>query len=256
MMYDTFSEDYDRFVNWNNRLVFEMPFLQAQLQAGSARRVLDAATGTGQHPIALAKAGFNTAGADLSPAMIQRAHENARQARVEVPFLAAGFGGLARAFAGSPLFPFDAVLCLGNSLPHVLSLEDLHGTLADFAACLRPEGVLILQNRNFDAVMSTRTRWMEPQTHREGDTERIFLRFYDFEPNGLITFNIITLKREGQGGWKQTVSASRLRPLLQAELAAVLQGAGFSDVKWFGSLAGEPFNPAASGNLVAVAKRV
>ena len=49
MMYDTFSTDYDRFVNWPSRLAAELPFIESQLEAAGARRVLDAACGTGQH---------------------------------------------------------------------------------------------------------------------------------------------------------------------------------------------------------------
>ncbi len=30
-MYNKFSQDYDRFVNWHNRLAFELPFLLKQL---------------------------------------------------------------------------------------------------------------------------------------------------------------------------------------------------------------------------------
>lgn len=255
MMYDTFSDDYDRFVNWDNRLRFELPFLEQQLHSASARTVLDAACGTGQHTIALARRGYRAVGADLSAPMIARARANTRLAGVEVPFEAVGFGSLARIFEHSPLFPFDAVLCLGNSLPHVLNQAELNAALGDFAACLRLGGALILQNRNFDAVMSTRARWMEPQAHREDDTERIFLRFYDYEPDGLINFNILTLKREGQGAWQQQVTTTRLRPLLQADLDGALDAAGFTDIQWFGSLAGEPFNPSASGNLVVVARK-
>ena len=57
-MYETFSKDYDRFVNWQNRLAYELPFIQDQLQSVNAKRVLDAATGTGMHAIALAKRGY------------------------------------------------------------------------------------------------------------------------------------------------------------------------------------------------------
>lgn len=35
-MYDEFSSDYDRFVNWPGRLAVEMPFVEAQLQAAAA----------------------------------------------------------------------------------------------------------------------------------------------------------------------------------------------------------------------------
>lgn len=254
-MYDGFSDDYDRFVNWQGRLAFEMPFLESQLRAAAAQRVLDAACGTGQHALALAQRGYQACGADLSEAMVARAHLNAEQAGVPLDFTAAGFGGLHAAFAAHSLFPFDALLCLGNSLPHALSAQALADALADFAACLRPGGVLLLQNRNFDALLRTKERWMEPQAHREGDMERIFLRFYDYDPDGLITFNILTLKRQGSGPWQQRLSATRLRPLPRTELGTALSQAGFDRLAWYGGLDGSPFDLAASANLVAVARR-
>ena len=118
--YDAFSSDYDRFVNWPGRLAAELPFLQQQLRAAGAQRVLDAACGTGMHAVALAQNGFNLAGADLSSGMVERARANAAAANVSVAFAAVGFGQLAGAFRGSEIFPFDALLCLGNSLPHLL----------------------------------------------------------------------------------------------------------------------------------------
>ena len=130
-MYDVFSSDYDRFVNWPSRLEAELPFIQAQLDAAGARSALDAACGTGRHAIALAERGYETAGADISQQMVSRARQNAAAAGVDVRFEAAGFGGLAAAFGRRS---FDAVLCLGNSLPHVLSEAELAGALADFAA--------------------------------------------------------------------------------------------------------------------------
>ena len=75
-LYDSF-DDYDRFVNWERRLAYELPFIEAQLQAANARRVLDVACGTGQHALALARRGYEVVGADLSAAMIERARENA-----------------------------------------------------------------------------------------------------------------------------------------------------------------------------------
>ncbi len=260
-MYDAFSADYDRFVNWNDRLGFEMPFLLRQLDPlahrdGQPARILDAACATGRHAIALAMRGFAAAGADLSPAMINLARENAADAAVSTPFLTAGFGQLKDAFAASPLIPFDAVLCLGNSLPHLLNPVDLAAALADFAAVLRPRGKVIIQNRNFDAVLLQRERWMEPQSHREGSQEWIFARFYDFDPDGLITFNILTLHRRDQESWQQRITSTRLRPLRQSELTATLAATGFGDFAAFGSLGGAVFDPASSGNLVLVASKL
>ena len=254
-MYDTFSADYDRFVNWSNRLAYELPFLQGllrNLEAGADRplHILDAACGTGMHAIALAQLAYWAAGADISAGMIEQARLNAAQAGVEVEFQAAGFGELASAFANRELLPFDALLCLGNSLPHLLGPAELAAALADFAACLRPGGLLLIQNRNFDAVLAQRSRWMEPQSHQEGEREWVFVRFYDLLSEELIHFNILTLRRVRGEAWEQQVISTPLRPLRLEELSAALRSAGFGSLSAYGDLAGGAYDPAASGNLV------
>ncbi len=256
-MYDQFSVDYDRFVNWGARLAAELPFIERQLQPLSVGRqtplrVLDAACGTGKHAIALAQKGYSVAGVDLSAGMIERAQANASSERVLARFEVAGFGRLAKIFGKAS---FDALLCLGNSLPHLLSPEDLASALADFAACLKPGGLLLVQNRNFDRVLEHKERWMEPQAHLEGQREWLFLRFYDFDPDGLISFHVVTLARGEAGSWAQQISTTRLWPMRQAELVAALSAAGFHDAIWYGDMGGAPFQPAHSGNLVFSVRR-
>ena len=73
-MYDDFSEDYDRFVNWSGRLAYEMPFLEAALRRGR-RAGLRLRDGDARHRPG-AK-GYASAGADLSPRMVERARANA-----------------------------------------------------------------------------------------------------------------------------------------------------------------------------------
>ncbi len=254
-MYDALSSDYDYFVNWPNRLAAEMPFIEAQLrplgQADRPARVLDAACGTGMHVIELARRGYAADGADLSAGMIDKARANAAAARVAARFEAVGFGGLAAVFQG-----YDAVLCLGNSLPHVLESDALAAALADFAACLHPGGLLLIQNRNFDAVLARRERWMGPEAHRQGEQEWLFVRFYDFDPDGRITFHILTLTRYTPAdAWQQRLTSTRLHPQRKDELLPALQAAGFGALAVYGGLNGSPFDPQTSPNLVLAAYR-
>lgn len=249
--YDAFSCDYDRFVNWTGRLAVEIPFLQQQLRAAGAYKVLDAACGTGMHAIALAESGFEMAAGDLSIGMIQRTQKNAQIAKVTVRAKQAGFGELAGAFG---MRAFDSVLCLGNSLPHLLTKEHLSVALMDFANCLRPGGLLVIQNRNFDLIMQNQLRWMEPQSAKEGNAEWLFVRFYDFESAGLLTFHVITLYREDGRTWSQVTQSTQLRPILSDEIRLALQTAGFESVVCFGNLTGSPFDAASSGNLVLCAR--
>jgi SAM-dependent methyltransferase len=266
-LYDGF-EDYDRFVNWERRPAYELPFIEAQLQAAGARRVLDAACGTGRHALALAERGYDVLGADLSAPMIERARANAAallRPGVSAPglemgeaaFFVAGFGGLTQ--AGQAL-DVDALLCLGSSLPHVLTEADLAATLADWHAALRPGGLLLIQNRNMDAVLSRRDRWMPVQQRAAEGREWLFVRFYDFDERGL-TFSVVTLERREGEPWRQRVDATRLYPWRRAQLMDALSRAGFGEIACYGSLAiagdmaGGVFDEATSGNLVLTAWR-
>ncbi len=249
-LYDAFSKDYDRFVDWSGRLAHELPYIELQLAAVNAERILDAACGTGMHTIALAERGYRVTGADLSVGMIERARANAVAAgQDDIPFFAAGFGKMARQLGTG----YDAVLCLGSSLPHLLSQDDLEAALADFAAVLRPGGLLLIQNRNFDAVLAGRNRWMGPQAHRDDGREWLFVRFYDFNTDGMLTFNVATLRRDGEGAWMQGVEATRLRPWQCSELAEAVGLAGFNTIASYGDLSGKPFDPATSDNLILAA---
>lgn len=250
-MYETFSQDYDRFVHWEARLRLELPFLEEALQSVGARRVLDAACGTGRHAVALAQRGYEVVGADLSPEMVARARAHAEAVGVPVRFVVAGFGALAPAIGSG----FDALLCLGNSLPHLLTEADLAAALQDFAACLRPGGLLCLQDLNYDRILARQEAWLPPQAHREGGEEWLFLRHYEFEADGLLTFQVVILRRQATGEWGQQVLATRLRPWRERELALALEEAGFHRLQFWGDMQGAPFDPEESGNLVVTALR-
>lgn len=248
-LYDAFSDDYDRFVNWEGRLNVEMRLIEELLASVGARSVLDAACGTGMHALALAERGYAVTGADISEGMIDRARANAASRQQDTPFVVSGFGELAERVGGQ----FDALICLGNSLPHLLDADDLAGALADFARMLRPGGLLMIQNRNFDMVLQSRERWMSPQAHQEQGNEWIFVRFYDYDADGLLTFNVMTLRRQDGGAWQQHATATRLWPVRRDELIAALEKTSFEDIRCLGDMTGTSFDAATSGNLVVVA---
>lgn len=256
MVYDQFSKDYDRFVNWNARLSTEMPFLISELSSielcgKDEVTILDAACGTGHHVIALSKAGFKCSGADISAGMVELAQKNAERENQNIDFKQAGFGQLTLVFKQNT---FHGLICLGNSLPHVVDDEALSEALDDFRLVLSPGGKLIIQNRNFDLVMAERERWMTPQTYREGEKTWLFNRFYDFEPDGHVAFNIMIMFAEGSDEFQQHVISTRLWPLKMEKLVNILDKSGFEAIQLFGDLQGSLFEIEKSGNLVITAR--
>ena len=60
---------------------------------------------------------------------------------------------------GVPQGGFDAVLCLGNSFAHLPDFEgSLHNqkvALSNFRDIIRPGGILVIDHRNFDDILTT-----------------------------------------------------------------------------------------------------
>jgi len=253
--YDALGGDYDLMVSWEHRLAREQEFFRRVFSEAGVKRVLDAACGTGMHAISFARAGWECTAADLSPVMVEKARENARKAGVRVRFEAAGFGELSRRVGTG----FDAVTCIGNSLPHLLDDKALHACLSDFADLLVPGGTLVIQNRNYDRVLRERQRFMPPVSRPEEDGETLFLRITEFPApaapgDEAVSFTIVTLRKRG-GAWAMTERTTPLRALRSATLEAALGRAGFASVRVYGSYAFEPFDSQGTADLVAIARR-
>lgn len=248
--YDHLAIFFDVMTDWQGRLAYEMPFL-TRLLAPAGKRVLDAACGTGWHSIALANAGYTVTGADISPLMVARARENAQREQSAVTFVASDFAGLPQA-AGAD---FDAVLCLGNSLVHVLSEPDVQRSLAGMAACLRPGGLLVLHNLNYDRRMVEKPRWFQVNSGAMDGKETLVWRFADYEADEMISFNIAVFQKGADSRWTVQVQSTAQRPWQARDLERFVRDAGFAEVTLYGNLAGEPFTASASGDLVLMARK-
>lgn len=249
-LWDTLSADYDRFVDWPGRLAREMPFLEKLFVEHGVQRALDVACGTGHHAIALAERGYEALGIDVSEGMVSRARQNAAAGGVTATFLQAGFGELGK----SVQEPYDALLCLGNSLPSLLSADALKDALEDMGAVLVSGGLLIVQILNYDRVWPKRERFMPLQSHRQGDEEWLFFRFVDFHEQTL-TFNMVVLHRNGEI-WNYAAEATELRPIFSEDLKRLLEQSGFPNVDFYGDYDLNSYQRDTSGDLIVVARKM
>ncbi|MCF7803346.1 MAG: class I SAM-dependent methyltransferase [Candidatus Marinimicrobia bacterium] len=144
-----FVEKWDDLINWDNRAQSEGDFFIETLKERGAQKVLDVATGTGFHSIQLLEEGFDVVSADGNPEMLSKAFENARPRGHILRTVQADWRWLSRDIHEE----FDAIICLGNSFTHLFSEKDRRKALAEFYAALKHDGVLILDQRNYDAIM-------------------------------------------------------------------------------------------------------
>jgi glycine/sarcosine N-methyltransferase len=145
----SFVDKWDELIDWDSRAKSEGRFFIDQLKERGAEKILDVATGTGFHSVRLLQEGFEVLSADGSPEMLAKAFENGRRRGHILTTVQADWRWLARTIHGK----FDAVICLGNSFTHLFSERDRRKSLAEFYAALRHDGVLILDQRNYDAIL-------------------------------------------------------------------------------------------------------
>lgn len=258
--YDALAPMFDVMTDWDARLAVEGPFLHDQLAAIGAQRVLDVACGSGGHALWLAQHGYTVVGEDASPAMIALAQQKAARAGLQVAFNVADLtspASLVAAEAPAMSAAFDAVLCLGNSLPHLLTQAELTAALVGMARRLRPDGLLILQNLNYDLRWQKQPRWFMAQGGELDGQPVLVWRFADYDtPTGRIFFHIALFRQTGRD-WTVAVHTTPQRPLFRDDLCAALAEAGFDRVATFGRMAlpVEPFAGESSGDLIVTARR-
>lgn len=147
-----FVDKWDQLIDWRGRYQSEGRFFVDLLHEHGVGTVLDVATGTGFHSVRLLEAGFETASADGSAEMLAKAFENARSFNNHLlRVVQADWRRLRR----DVRYSYDAVICLGNSFTHLFSEGDRRKALAEFYAALEPDGILVLDQRNYDAILDT-----------------------------------------------------------------------------------------------------
>lgn len=243
--YDDLASDYDAMTGFEKRFIKEKPFFHLIVQTHNIKTALDAGCGTGFHSLLLARLGVDVTAVDISSVMLDRVIEHARQMDVKLHTIRARFQDLNRQVKKK----YDAVFCMGNSLAHLLSATELNKALTNFHAVLNSPGMLFMQNLNYNRI--TRLREKIQSVKQAGG--KTFVRFYEYHRNKIL-FNILTLEHRG-GEMKYHLNQTELRPVLMDELLRQLEDVGFTDVKMFGGITREDFQPMHSKDLVVLTKK-
>lgn len=147
---ESFVDKWDELIDWEARAKSEGNFFIELLKDRGAESVLDVATGTGFHSVRLLNEGFDVVSADGSAEMLAKAFQNGQdKGGYILRTVHADWRWLNRDVRGT----YDAIICLGNSFTHLFDERDRRKTLAEFYAMLNHDGVLIMDQRNYDAIM-------------------------------------------------------------------------------------------------------
>ncbi|MCC5814160.1 MAG: class I SAM-dependent methyltransferase [Leptospira sp.] len=147
----SFVEKWDELIDWEARAKSEGRFFIDELKKRGKKKILDVAAGTGFHSVRLWKEGFEVTTVDGAPSMLAKAFQNGRKHDLILRTIQADWRWLNRDVHGK----FDAVICLGNSFTHLFDENDRRKALAEFYAALRHDGILIIDQRNYDLILDS-----------------------------------------------------------------------------------------------------
>ncbi|MBT3277972.1 MAG: class I SAM-dependent methyltransferase [Phycisphaerales bacterium] len=241
--YDAIAGSYDGMFSFDARLERAGGFVEDLLLRFSVATALDIGCGTGSYALALARRGVRATGVDLSAVMLNKARKNGHELGLDVHFISGSMEHLPEDVGGG----FDLLLCMGNTLPHLLSPESLNATLVGFREALAPGGRVVIHLLNYDAILAQQETHVG--TSRDGDRE--YIRSYEFIPP-LVRFNCLELDH-GVSPPGRELNSTLLWPYTREELSVALGRAGFGEVRTFGGLDLENTDPATSDTLLLIA---
>ncbi|GAB6181942.1 class I SAM-dependent methyltransferase [Desulfotomaculum defluvii] len=212
----------------------QLDFLKQVFDDLGVSRVLDLACGSGNYSLEFAKWGLSVVGLDYEQEMIRLAREKARKLGLDVNFVTGDMRNL-EDIEGK----FDAVICIGNSLPHLLTDKDLTTALTQMKEKLYHGGTLIIQTVNYDRILKGNITQLPDIVNNKANI--IFTRQYDFRSDAIIDFKTTLIKNEPDGSQRSLVSNQiPLRPLTRSNLEKLLQAVGFEDTQVFGGFNHKP----------------
>ncbi len=230
IFYNDIAEKYDLFFSdWKKMMEREMKVIVPVLKENKVKTILDCACGTGLQSIGLLKHGFTVLSSDISEDMLEQAVTNAEEFGYKINPIQADFRELDKKLSKK----FDAVICMGNSLPHLLTDEEIKKALTNMYALLENKGLLIIEMRNYDELLSKQPKFipikLNGEDHERGELVTIFY-VLDYLKN-VIRFNVIYIIHNIES--KENVfevHSVDYYPLKQDRLVEILEEVGFKNV--------------------------
>ena len=233
--YNKIAKYYDDIFKPNEK---QVSFLKSYF-GNPPKSILDLACGTGNLALKLSQLGYNVTGLDLDKEMIEVAKSKINNEKIKF------FVDNMLTFSFNE--KFDGIYCIGNSLVHLNSINEIQKFFYNVKANLLKQGKIVIQIINYDRILKYNINQLPTIYNQEKDLT--FIRNYQYDKkNHKIMF--MTELKVNNLILKNVIG---LYPLLSEELVNILLTEGFKDIKLYGDFAYNSYNKDESYSLVVSA---
>lgn len=226
--YDDLAESYSLiFPDWEASVKLQGKII-SELIGQPPLSILDCSCGIGTQAIGLALQGYKVHATDISPKEVEQARQAATKMEANLTFGVADFRTLDSQVQGK----YDVVISFDNSLPHLLTDDDLTKALYAMKAKLATDGRLYMSIRDYDTLLAEKPTATLPKVVRSQQGERIYFQTWEWSdnpPTYQTNMFILVLK---EGNWRVSNSSTTYRALRRSELSELMEKSGYKNIKW------------------------
>lgn len=214
--------------NWDGAIETQGGAIAGLLQSlgvGPRSAVLDAACGIGTQALGLAARGYQVSASDVSGAAVARLAQEAASRSLAINTYVDDLRTLALAAGASA----DAILACDNSLPHLLTDDDLRDAFRSALRVLKPDGVAVYSVRDYQKESRVSPDVRPYGMRYEGRERFLATQVWEWHKDQYDLRMYLT-RELADGQCSTRVLVSRYNAISIDRLMALMQEAGFGAV--------------------------
>jgi SAM-dependent methyltransferase len=192
-----------------------------------SRKVLDVSCGIGTQAIGLARQGYSLVGSDISEKAVRRAQEESSKHDTAIAFSVCDMREAGKHHGTG----FDVVISCDNSVPHLLTDEDLLIAFKEMQACLSVGGGCIVTVRDYEQQERGRNIVKPYGVRVENGRRYLIFQVWDFEGDHYDLAFYFVEEDLSTSTVNTHVMRSRYYAVSIAKLLELMRRAGFDKVR-------------------------
>jgi SAM-dependent methyltransferase len=242
LIYDDWEKDFTHQAKVLRRVI-------SKYWGNNINSILDASCGIGTQSIGLAQLGYSIIGADLSQKAIDRAVIEANIRDVNIKFIQLDMREISPSCFSNL---FDLVLACDNSIPHLLSENEISIVFNNFLSILNPGGGVIISVRDYAKIRKSGIHIVPRKVHIFNEKKIILFDVWEFHGD-FYDMNTYVVEDFGTNICNTQVFRTEYYCVEIPKLEALLAKTGFTNIK---TIRGVYFQPLLigkkPGNYVAI----
>jgi len=237
--YDKLSPFYDLiFPNWGESIERQAESLSTMInkfQTRPTETILDVSCGIGTQALGLAKLGYQVTASDLSSEEITRARKEAADRGLDIRFSVCDMRNVYNHHKAE----YDLVLSADNSVPHLLTDQEILTAFKQFNLCTKPNGLCLITVRDYENE-NLKSNVIKPYAVQNRNDGR-YMVFQVWEVNGnLYDTAMYCIKDQTGGECTASVSRATYYAVHTTKLMQLMIEAGFREVQRLDDLFYQP----------------